>query len=181
MRLAIGNIHRPGALTPSVVLSLGLGLALLVTLALIDSNIRGELKAGLPGQTPSFYFLDVQKAKAEAFTQFINAHEPDGKLELVPILRGRIVKLNGVSADSAKPKDSVAWVLQGDRGISFAQDPPRGSTLVKGEWWPKDYSGPPLISLESEIADGLGLAIGDEIAVNVLAAPLSARSPIRAK
>jgi putative ABC transport system permease protein len=167
LRLAIGNIHRPGALTPSLVLSLGLGLALLVALALIDSNIRGELTANVRGETPSFYFLDVQKAKAEAFTQFIRVHAPDSKVELIPMLRGRIVQLNGLAADAEKVKSSVAWVLQGDRGISFAQDMPKGSTLVKGQWWPKDYSGPPLISLDSEVADGLGLALGDEIAVNV--------------
>ena len=168
LRLAIGNIHRPGALTPSVVLSLGLGLALLVALALIDGNIRAELKSSGEGAAPSFFFLDVPVAKADAFGDFIKAHAPDGALELVPMLRGRIVRLNGLPADSAHPKEGVAWVLQGDRGITFADAPPEGSTLVKGEWWPKDYAGPPLISLESEIAEGLGLKIGDEIGVNVL-------------
>ncbi|VTZ22293.1 Glycosyl transferase family 1 [Methylocella tundrae] len=168
LRLAIGNIHRPGALTASVVLSLGLGLALLVTLALIDGNLRGELKAGNAGTAPSFFFLDVQGAEAGAFTQFLKERAPDGKIELVPMLRGRIVKLNGLSTDLARPKESAAWALRGDRGVTFADSLPAGSTLVKGQWWPKDYSGPPLISLESEIADGLGLEIGDEIAVNVL-------------
>jgi putative ABC transport system permease protein len=168
LRLAVGAIHRPGALTPSVVLSLGLGLALLVTLALIDGNIRGELKAGGPGTPPSFFFLDVQSGRADEFRAFIEAREPDGKLTLVPMLRGRIVRLKGLPADQARPKQTAAWALQGDRGLTFADSPPAGSTLVRGEWWPKDYAGPPLISLESEIADGLGLGIGDEIGVNVL-------------
>ncbi len=168
LRLAIGNIHRPGALTPSVVLSLGLGLALLVALALIDGNLRGELKSGGEGAAPSFFFLDVPSAKADAFTKFIKARAPDGELDLVPMLRGRIVRLNGVSTESARPKESAAWVLRGDRGVTFADALPEGSTLVKGQWWPKDYSGPPLISLESEIAEGLGLDVGDEIGVNVL-------------
>jgi putative ABC transport system permease protein len=168
LRLAIGNIHRPGALTPSIVLSLGLGLALLVALALIDGNIRGALNAGESGMAPSFFFLDVPSGKAEDFAQFIAAQAPDGQLKLVPMLRGRIVKLNGLSADLARPKESAAWALRGDRGITFADALPAGSTLVKGQWWPKDYAGPPLISLESEVADGLGLKIGDEIAVNVL-------------
>ena len=168
LRLAIGNIHRPGALTPSVVLSLGLGLALLVALALIDGNIRGELKSGGEGAALNFFFLDVPSAKADAFARFIDARAPGGKLELVPMLRGRIVRLNGAPADSAHPKESAAWVLQGDRGVTFADAPPEGSKLIKGAWWPKDYAGPPLISLESEIAEGLGLDIGDDIGVNVL-------------
>jgi putative ABC transport system permease protein len=83
------------------------------------------------------------------------------------MLRGRIVQLNGLSVDMAKPKESVAWVLQGDRGITFADAVPDGSSLVKGEWWPPDYAGPPLISLETDVAAGLGLEVGDEIGVNV--------------
>ncbi len=175
LRLAIGNIHRPGALTPSVVLSLGLGLALLVALALIDGNIRGELRAGGQEPAPSFFFLDVPAARADAFADFIKARAPDGRLELVPMLRGRILRLNGVSADSVRPKASVSWVLQGDRGITFADAVPEGSTLLQGEWWPKDYAGPPLISLESEVADGLGLKVGDDIGVSVLGRTVTGR------
>ena len=156
-------------------LSLGLGLALLVALALIDGNIRGELKSSGEGAAPNFFFLDVPSAKADAFARFIDARAPGGKLDLVPMLRGRIVRLSGVPADSAHPKESVAWVLQGDRGVTFADAPPQGSKLVKGAWWPKDYAGPPLISLESEIAEGLGLDIGDEIGVNVLGRTITGR------
>jgi putative ABC transport system permease protein len=174
-RLAIGNIHRPGALTPSVVLSLGLGVALLVTLTLIDGNIRGELNHSLAGKTPSFFFLDVQSAKAEAFTDFLKGHAPDSKIELVPMLRGRIIRLNGLQVGAARPKQSVAWVLEGDRGITFADSVPEGSSLIKGDWWPKDYIGPPLVSMETEVAEGLGLEIGDEITVNVLGRDITAK------
>jgi hypothetical protein len=54
LRLAIGNIHRPGALTPSVVLSLGLGLTLLVALALIDGNLRQQISGNLPERAQLF-------------------------------------------------------------------------------------------------------------------------------
>jgi putative ABC transport system permease protein len=167
IRLAVANIHRPGALTPTVVLSLGLGLALLITLTLIDGNLRAELGHSSPGQTPSFFFLDLQASKAEAFTQFLRAQAPEGSVRLAPMLRGRIVQLNGLSVALARPKESVAWVLQGDRGITFADALPDGSALVKGDWWPADYAGPPLISLETDVAAGLGLEVGDEIGVNV--------------
>jgi putative ABC transport system permease protein len=175
LRLAVGNIHRPGALTSSVVLSLGLGLALLVALTLIDGNIRAELHHSIAGKTPSFFFLDVQSAKAEAFANFLQGQAPEGKIELVPMLRGRIVKLNGIEAGAARPTQSVAWVLEGDRGITFAESVPEGSRVMKGSWWPKDYHGPPLVSVESEIAKGLGLAIGDEVTVNVLGRDITAK------
>jgi putative ABC transport system permease protein len=175
LRLAVGNIHRPGALTSSVVLSLGLGLALLVALTLIDGNIRAELHHSIAGKTPSFFFLDIQSAKAEAFVSFLQGQAPEGKIELVPMLRGRIVKLNGTEASAARPKQSVAWVLEGDRGITFTESVPQGSSVVKGSWWPKDYHGPALVSVENEIAEGLRLAIGDEVTVNVLGRDITAK------
>jgi putative ABC transport system permease protein len=175
LRLAIVNIHRPGALTPSIAVSLGLSLTLVVALSLIDANLRKELREGLPGERPSLYFIDVQKAAAEAFTAFLRSRAPEGRLDHVPMLRGRIVALNGLRADAAAPTEETAWVLRGDRGITYSATLPEGSTLVTGSWWPKDYDGPPLVSLDAEIAEGLGLAPGDTLTINVLGREIDAR------
>ena len=174
LRLAIANIHRPGALTPTVVLSLGLGLALLVALTLIDGNIRAQLSRTVPGETPSFFFVDLNHRQADAFSGFLHTKAADGKLELVPMMRGRIVKVNGMPVAKVRPGDKAAWVLQGDRGITFSSTLPSGSKLVRGPWWPVDYAGKPLVSLEDDIAKGLGLAIGDSITVNVFGRDISA-------
>jgi len=99
----------------------------------------------------------------------------DAAIVHVPMLRGRITELNGVKAENAKASENASWVLDGDRGVTFADSLPEGSTLVDGEWWAKDYSGPPLVSLEADIAKGLGLALGDPITVNVLGRKLTAK------
>jgi putative ABC transport system permease protein len=174
LRLAVAAIHRPGALTPTVVLSLGLGLALLVALTLIDGNIRAQLHRTVPGETPSFFFLDVQSAQAQDFRHFLETKAGDGKLEFVPMMRGRIVKVNDTPVDKVKPGEKAAWVLQGDRGITFAPTLPSGSKLISGAWWPADYAGTPLVSLESDIAEGLHLKLGDRITVNVFGRDVSA-------
>ena len=175
LRLAIANIHRPGALTTSVVLSLGLGLALLVTVIEIDGNLRRQFMAALPDKAPAFFFLDIQAADAEAFDAFIHAQAPRATLERVPMLRGRIVAANGVPAEELKPPPSAAWVLQSDRGITFADEIPAGSRVVEGQWWKPDDQGPPLVSFEKKIADGLGLKLGDPVTVNVLGRNITAR------
>ena len=169
LRLALSNIYRPGALTPSVVLSLGLGLSLLVTLALIEGNLRRQLTSTLPKQAPSFFFLDIASAEAERFNAFVRDHSPaDARLDEVPMLRGRIVSLKGVPAEEIKPDPEAAWVLQSDRGITFTEDVPEGSMIVEGAWWPKNYDGPPAVSFEKRNADLLKLKVGDPIVVNVL-------------
>ncbi len=174
LRLALANIHRPGALTPSVVLSLGLGLALLVTLTLIDSNLRRQLTQSLPKSAPSFFFVDIPNSDVERFNAFIKQNSGTAELTEVPMLRGRILRVKDVPADQVKVDPEQAWVLQSDRGITFTETFPEGSTLVAGEWWPKDYSGPPLISFEKRAADGLGLKVGDKVSVNVLGRTIEA-------
>ena len=159
---------RPGAITPTVVLSLGLGLAVLVTVTLIEGNLRHQLAAALPARAPSFYFLDIQSQEAERFEAFVRQHAQTAELERVPMLRGRIVAAKGVKAEELNPDQSAAWVLQSDRGITFSSEVPAGSRVVEGEWWGDDDTGPPRVSLEKRIADGLGLKVGDELVVNVL-------------
>jgi putative ABC transport system permease protein len=173
-RLALANLHRPGALTPSLVLSLGLGITLLVTLALIDANLTRQLTRTLPAQAPSFFFIDIPNAEAERFDAFLSEQAKDARIERVPMMRGRLVSLRGVPVDQIKAQEQVSWVLDGDRGITYAAEIPEGSKIAAGEWWPVDYAGKPLVSFESEVAAGLGLGVGDEIVVNVLGRNISA-------
>jgi putative ABC transport system permease protein len=168
LRLAIANIYRPGALTPSVVMSLGLGLAVLVTITQIDGNLRRQFLAALPDRAPSFYFIDIPTTEADRFGAFLKQAAPQSTVEDVPMLRGRIVAARGVKAEDLKASTDAEWVLQSDRGLTYTGEIPKGSKVVEGKWWGADYDGPPLISIEKKIADGLGLKIGDEIVVNVL-------------
>jgi putative ABC transport system permease protein len=173
-RLALANIHRPGALTPSLVLSLGLGITLLVTLALIDTNLTRQLTQSLPQRAPSFFFLDIPNQQADAFEGFLKEQAPNTQIERVPMMRGRLVTLGGRPVAEVKAPEDVSWVLEGDRGITYAKAPPEGSKVVQGEWWPEDYRGRPLVSFDRRIAEGLGVKIGDEITVNVLGRNISA-------
>jgi putative ABC transport system permease protein len=175
LRLAIANIYRPGALTPSVVMSLGLGLAVLVTITQIDGNLRRQFLAALPDRAPSFFFIDIPTTEADRFSAFLKQTAPDSTVEEVPMLRGRIVAARGVKAEDLGASQDSEWVLQSDRGLTYTGVIPNGSKIVEGEWWGKDYSGPPLVSMEKKIADGLKLKIGDEIVVNVLGRDIPAK------
>ncbi len=174
-RLALANITRPGALTPALVLSLGLGVALLVALSAIDSSLSRQLRQGLPERAPSFFFLDIPSAEVTRFESFMAAEAPAATLNRVPLMRGRVVSLKGVPAEQIKAPDNAAWVLEGDRGITFAATPPEGSQIVAGAWWPADHSGEALLSFDHELAGLLELTVGDQIVVNVLGRNITAR------
>lgn len=174
LRLAVANIHRPGSATPSVVLSLGLGLALITALTLIDGSLRQQITANIPKQAPDFFFVDIQSGQIGAFRDKLNSLAPGGGLQSVPMLRGRITELKGIAAEDYETEQGQ-WVLRGDRGITYAADIPANASISKGEWWPPEYDGEPLLSFTAEEADELGLGVGDVIKVNVLGRIIEAR------
>jgi putative ABC transport system permease protein len=168
LRLAIGNIHRPGALTPSVVLSLGLGLALLVSLGSIDGNLRNQISANIPKDAPDFFFVDIQQTQYDAFIHKLEEAAPEGKIQSTPMLRGRIVSINDIPAREIKPAEGGEWVLRGDRGVTYSSDLPPNATLTDGEWWDSGHSGRNLVSFSAEEAAEVGVNVGDTIVINVL-------------
>ena len=167
-RMALANLHRPGALTPAIVLSLGLGVTLLVTLSLIDVSVRRTLTSSLPARAPNLFFLDIPATEADAFHDALGKLAPGAKIERVPMMRGRITALNGVPAGEIKAPEDATWVLDGDRGITYAADLPEGSSLVAGKWWDEETGKTPLVSFDAELAGRLKLSIGDTVTVNVL-------------
>lgn len=166
--LAIGSIGAPDGLARSVILSLGMGLSLLVAVALVDSSMVNELQSRLPEKSPDYFMLDVPKDEYAGLKDKIVAAVPGTQVDSAPMLRGRLVKLKGEPVEKISAPPEAQWVLNGDRGLSYSEDIPPGSKVVEGKWWDAGYSGPPLVSFESDIASKLGLKIGDEVTINVL-------------
>lgn len=175
IRFALGAMVRPQAPAAGIVISLGLGLTVLVAVGLIQRGLTRDIEETLPAQAPSFYFIDIQPAQIDSFSKDVTAYPSASGLEHVPMLRGRIVKINETPSEKVDAPADIAWVLRGDRGITWSALPPEGSKVVEGDWWPADYSGDPLISLDAETARGLGLKIGDHLTVNILGRELTGK------
>jgi len=168
LRLAFTNLVRPGAATGSVVTALGLGLTLLATVTLLSATINAQVAAALPARAPSFFFVDIQTGEAKDFDRIVTDFSSASDYKRTPMIRGRITSLNGVPSAQAQVAPDAKWALNGDRGITYAATPPPGTVITEGKWWPADYHGPTLISLDQAIARGTGLKIGDSMTLNVL-------------
>ncbi len=165
LRLALGSIGARGGEATAVVLSLGLGLAVLASVGQIDSNLRNSLSEELPQDAPSYFFVDIQPDQIDGFQDRLANDTAVSRVETAPMLRGIITTINGQAANDFADGH---WVVQGDRGVTYANEIPDGTTITDGEWWPADYSGPPLISFSAEEAAEMGLSIGDEMVINIL-------------
>ena len=175
LALAIASIGGPGSLARAIAVSLGLGLGLLVATALIYRALLKEIEGNIEADAPAYYFVDVEESDIGKFGDTVKAIVPDAKLDDAPMLRGRIVALKGVPAEKVEADPDARWVLSGDRGLTYTDAVPPASTLVEGTWWPKDYSGSPLVSFDAELAKGLGLKLGDTITVNILGRNVDAK------
>jgi putative ABC transport system permease protein len=174
LRLALANLYRPGAPTAGVLASLGLGLAVLVAIALVEDNVAEEIDMRLPERAPSFFFIDIQPNQVASFDQLLHSLPGVTEEGRVPALRGRISAINGVPVAKAHVAAEARWALQGERGLTYATTLPKGSQLVAGRWWPADYRGAPLVSFDADLARGMGLKLGDSLTVNVLGRELTA-------
>jgi putative ABC transport system permease protein len=168
LRLAIANIHRPGSNAHSIVLSLGLGLSMLVAVALIEANLAHQVNERLPEEAPAFFFIDIQPGQVTEFDKIITSIKGTNGFKRMPSLRGRIVKIDGVAVEKVTIAKETQWAINGDRALTSSAIPTEGSKVIKGEWWPENYSGPPVISLDASLAKGFGIDIGDTLTLNVL-------------
>lgn len=168
LRLAIANLTRPGAATASVVVALGLGLSLLAAVSLIGRTVSAQVENSLPGEAPSFFFIDIQPDEVQAFDKTIARFSAATDYKRAPMIRGRITAVKGIPARDAKVDPDARWVLNGDRGITYAAAMPEDTIVTAGKWWAPDYRGPTLISFDAELAGEMGLKIGDTLTLNVL-------------
>ena len=173
MRMAVSNLYRPGNATADIVLSLGLGLTVLVAVALVEANLRREIADSLPEDAPAFFFVGVEADRIDRLTEAVEGIDGTARFRSVPFLRGRIVRVNGLDPEQALVNDEHGWLIQGDRGLSYATVAP-DNPVVDGEWWPEDYAGPPLLSVDVDVIDAFDLSLGDTITLNVLGREIAA-------
>ena len=171
--MAVSNLYRPGNATADIVLSLGLGLTVLVAVALVEANLRREIADSLPKDAPAFFFVGVEADRIDRLTEAVESIDGTGRFRSVPFLRGRIVRVNGLDPEEALVNDEHGWLIRGDRGLSYAAIAP-DNPVVDGEWWPEDYAGPPLLSVDVDVIDAFELALGDTITLNVLGREITA-------
>lgn len=173
MALALANLHRPGAPTSAVMVSLGVGMAVLVAVTLIEGALRAQIQERVPESAPALFFIDIHDSQAAAFDTAIGSVAGVSDVQRVPAVRGRIVEISGVPVEQAEIAPEAQWAVQGDRALTTAAEPPDHAEFAAGQWWPASYDGPPLMSLDAGLAEGFGVDVGDQLTLNVLGRELN--------
>ena len=173
-RLALSAITRPGSPVRAIVIAFGLGLSVLVTVALSQANIGRQIDTRVSEDAPAWFFIDIQPGQIDRFMEITTGTEGVSEVSRTPMLRGRVTSLGGRDAGEYDMRGGSAWVLRGDRALTWSATPPDSGEIIAGDWWPEDYAGPPLASMSEEEALELDVWIGDEVTFNVLGRSVTA-------
>ena len=172
LRSALANIHRPGAPTGALVTALGFGLAAFVLLAAVQSAIDGNIQTRVPREAPDYFVLDVPVERERTFLDLVESRFPEATIRAVPTMRGSVLAFGPrdalVRVSELEELPEGAWMLRGERGITYADNVPIGNRVTKGEWWGENYSGEPLVSVDARFAEATGVEVGDYLTVGIL-------------
>lgn len=178
-RNALANLHRPGSSTGTLVTALGFGLSAFVLLAAIQSSVNGNIETRVPNQAPDYFVLDIPRDKAAEFDRTVLSEHPASMIRKVPALRGAILAYGPADAkirvSELEEIPDGAWPLRGERGLTYSGTLPPGNSLIEGTWWPENYDGEPLVSVDEEFAAAIDLKIGDRLTVGILGVERTAK------
>ncbi|MDC0647889.1 ABC transporter permease [Candidatus Pelagibacter sp.] len=168
LKVSIKNITQTKSITPITIMSLGLGVTLLLTLALVGTNFQREIAKSIPDIAPDYFFVGIQKGEKKIFEENILKMDANAKIEVVPMVSSGIIKINGVNPNTyIKPDNDSYWVIGSDRRSSWVDDIPEDNPLTKGVWWDLAKPDKLQISLDAEVAKNLNIKLGDVFTLNI--------------
>ncbi len=168
LKISIKNITQTKSITPITVMSLGLGVTLLLTLALVGTNFQREIAKSIPDIAPDYFFVGIQKGEREKFKKGILNMDPNASIEIVPMVSSGIVKINGVDPNTyIKPDNDSYWVIGSERRSSWVENIPDDNAILDGKWWDLSNPNQLQISLDAKVAKDFNIRLGDIFTLNV--------------
>lgn len=177
-KLGLANLAGPGSAARTASPAIGLGVALLACVVLIQSALLAQVSDVAPRTAPAMVFTEIPADRAAAFDAAVAAVtgplDQDAYLRM-PFATGRIVALKGKPVDVKTIKPSERWAFDNDISLSMFAREPKSAGVVSGRWWNANDTGPPQVALNVEIAEAAGLKVGDTLTVLVLGREIEAR------
>ena len=168
LNVSIKNITQTKSITPITIMSLGLGVTLLLTLALVGTNFQREIAKSIPDIAPDYFFVGIQNGERERFEQGVLNMDPNANIEIVPMVSSGIVKINGINPNTyIKPDNDSYWVIESERRSSWIENAPVDNPIVKGEWWDLTKPNQLQISLDAKVAKDFNIELGDIFTLNI--------------
>jgi putative ABC transport system permease protein len=184
-RIGLANLAGPRSAARTAAPAIGLGVALLAAVVLIQSSLLRQVSEVAPRTAPALVFTEIPGDQGPAFDAAVAAAfgrplHPTDYLR-VPFATGRIVRVRGQIVQRNKIDPADRWAYDNDITLSALPGEPRDAGTTVGRWWRAGYAGPPLVALSEDAAKGAHLKVGDEITLSLLGREIDARVAVKRK
>ncbi len=186
IRQALGNVQRPGNFTRGMAVAIGVGVMVIVTIALVKSSLLVALGERIPEDAPTFFFIDIQPDQRAAFEEIVQREAAQAPYRLTPVVRARLRAIDDRVIDPEEHKGKKnGWYFTREYALTALSTLPRDNTVAKGTWWAADLpeenetdllqqAAPVRVSIEDKAAANLGVDVGSTIEFVVQGTPLRA-------
>ncbi len=162
-RYGLANVARRGRDSAIQVVAFGLGITVLLLLTLVRTDLLEGWRKTLDDDAPNHFLINIQPQEVEAVAALFEANDIQSPV-FTPLVRARMTTINGESVkDREYPNEDGQWLANREANLSWAAELSPTNDIIEGEWWPANYSGPALASIEEQAAANAGLAIGDRL------------------
>jgi putative ABC transport system permease protein len=162
-RYGLANVARRGRASAVQVVAFGLGLTVLLLLTLVRTDLLEGWRRTLDENAPNHFLINIQRSETDSVNGIFEARGVNSP-DFAPLVRARMTLINGESVkDRDYPAEDAQWFVNREQNLSWATHLSSSNELLEGEWWPDDYAGPALVSIEEEVAMETGLGIGDRL------------------
>ena len=174
-RYGLANVSRRGGASVVQIVAFGLGLMMLLLLALVRGDLLTDWRRSLPANVPNNFLVNISPDERAPLGDFLKSHG-FGDPAMYPMVRARMTAVNGVPSESIKLKaDRGRGFLEREQNLTWASALMQDNQLIAGHWWTADEAGKPLVSISTEYQEALDLKIGDELQFDVAGESLTVR------
>jgi putative ABC transport system permease protein len=166
-RYGLANVSRRGGGSVVQIVAFGLGLMVLLLLAVVRGDLLADWRRSLPYDVPNNFLINIRPDERRPLEEFLEAHAL-GQPQMYPMVRARMTAINGTPAGLIKVKgESGRGFLEREQNLTWAATLIDDNQLIAGRWWGPEDFGKPLVSISSEYQETLGLKLGDRLTFDV--------------
>ena len=166
-RYGLANVSRRGGSSVVQIVAFGLGLMVLLVLAVVRGDLLADWRHSLANDVPNNFLINIRPEERGPLQDYLSAHHL-GNAPMYPMIRARMTAINDIPAERLKFKDdSGRSFLEREQNLTWSADLLPDNQLIEGRWWSAADRGKPLVSISSEYQEALHLRPGDRLRFDI--------------
>src|SRR5450631_4084069 len=172
-RYGLANVSRRGGDSVVQIVAFGLGLMVLLLLAVVRNDLLADWRHSLPAEVPNNFLVNIRPEERQSLQEFLKSRGL-GQPQMFPMVRARITAINSEPSESIKLRgDSGRGFLEREQNLTWSAGLMEDNQLVAGSWWTPADAGKHWVSISSEYQEALQLKLGDHLSFDVAGEPLT--------